>query len=306
MGRNLAALFVIFAVTHFSSASAETRAWEAAKSRLPGKLMTVMSADVDQLRTSAVLQALLPEVTARHEHVGKLIERAKTDCGIDVTTAVTGVVVAIGDDERGAVLVSLAGLNEAKVTACLKKIGKADKKVVTAKKLRGPLGIVEYSAKGSTQRWLAAWPAKDVMAFATEPGDRALLEAMLGGAGVSGDLGTAISRFDRNLAAWGAIASDSFFEPDAKMKAGYATLALAAGQATVQASFVFHSTADAAKNGADMKKQFGKKTSSTVFPPELVKLMNSIEVKHVGDTVSLRVTLPDADILALLRLAHAM
>ena len=128
------------------------------------------------------------------------------DCGIDVTSAIQGVVVAIDDAQKGIIFISTKGVDQGKVSDCLTKVAAKEKKEITASKPDGK-GIVEYSAKGEKDKLYVAYLPNGVMAISTEPTNKGMLTSWLGGKGVDGKspAAAALGKVNTNAAIWGVV-----------------------------------------------------------------------------------------------------
>jgi len=278
-----AVAFVSLFALATAPAEAETKSWKAAKAVAPDN----------------------PAIVAQEDDAKEGIDAVKAGCGIDVLTVVTDVTVVLADpdvdDDDGIIVIGLNGVNEAKAVACLKKIAKKEKKVLTAKKVGK---LVELSIKGERDKIYMAWLAKDVVAFAVEPDEKARLAKWIGGKGITGDVAATLTKVDTATAAWVAIAKQTELGPGANMKSAYGTVKLEAGNIVGEVNVVTGSAAEAKKAADEAKKELAKGASQ--LPPEIAKLVKAIAITTAGDVVTVKASIAETEVMSLVGLLMQM
>ena len=310
VGTALAA--VVLASALASSAHAESKSWAAAKAVLPGDLYVVAGGNITSIQKSAIYQTLVPALLQQEQDAKEGLEMVKTTCGIDVQTAITDAVVAMRENEKGLIVAAVTGVDEAKVTSCLQKIAekeakdKGKNKKITAK-TSGK--IVEYSMEGESEKIYLAWLTSDVVAMATDPTDKSLLEKLIGGKGAvakSGDMAKAIGKANTAAALWLTVAKKAPVgegKTKATMKMAIGNVDVAAGVVSVNGEIVLSSSAEAKAFADQVKDQMTKNSAS--MPAEYQKLAKSIVISSSGESVTIKFSAPEKDILSLIGLAMA-
>src|SRR5262245_15665684 len=210
----LAVLAVSVLGTTGAHADSPGDAWAAAKPILPASPYVVMGMNVATIKGSTIFQQLYPKLLAQSGESKAGLETVRTDCGIDVKEAIQGVVVAIDESNAGIVVLSTKGVDKTKINECLVKVAQKEKKEVTAG-TPDKQGIVEYTIKGESDHVFIAYLPKGVMAIATEPKDKALLQKWLGGKGVDGKsaTGAALGKVNTGAAVWAVVNKAQQLEP---------------------------------------------------------------------------------------------
>jgi hypothetical protein len=304
---------VVLASALASSAHAESKSWAAAKGVLPGDLYVVAGGNITSIQKSTIYQTIVPALLQQEKDAKEGFELVKTTCGIDIQTSITDAVVAMRENEKGLIVAALSGVDEAKVTSCLQKIAEkeAKEKGKTTKKITAKTSgkIVEYTMEGESEKLYLAWLASDVVAMATEPTDKSLLEKMIGGKGAvakSGDMAKALAKTNTNAAVWFALAKKTPVgegKTKATMKTAYGALDIAAGVVAIDGTMVLSSSAEAKAFADQIKDQIAKNQAS--MPAEFQKLVKSLTVAASGDAVNVKFSAPEKDILSLIGLAMA-
>jgi hypothetical protein len=299
-----AAAFASLVTLAAAPAHADTKSWTAAKAIAPESTAVVVSVDVTAIQKSTIYQSMVPALIAQEDDAKEGLDTIKASCGIDALTVITDVTVVMNDpdgDDQGLIVVGLNGINEAKTVACLKKIAKKEKKVLTAKKAGK---ITELSIKGERDKMYMAWLGKDVVAFATEPDQKALLTKMMAGKGVSAALSAPLGKVNTSAAGWMAFAKSMPIGPAGTMKTAYGSVNLTGGNIAVDVNVVMSSAAEAKKVVDEARKELAK--GSAQLPPELQKVIKAIALTAAGDTVTVKLSLPESEAMSLLGLVMAM
>lgn len=299
-----AAALVSFFVFASAPASAETDSWAAAKGLLPENPYIVLGLNVSTIKSSTLFQQLYPMLLQQSGEAKEGLDQVTKSCGIDAVAVVTDVTVVVekrDGEEEGLILVGVKGINEAKTLACLKKIAKKEKKVLTAKKMGK---IIELSIKGEPDHIYMAWLTKNVVAFATEPDDKALLTRMIGGKGATGDFTAVLAKVDTSAAAWMAMAEKQPVGSGGTMSGAYGSIKLDGGVIAGEANLVMGSAAEAKKMVAEANKELAQGASQ--MPANIAKLLKSVTVTSADATVVVKTSIPESEVSALVGLMMAM
>src|SRR5262249_29138792 len=146
---------------------------------LPAQTALLIGADLTAITKSQVFRQLLPIALAQQPDARKILDTIKASCKIDPLTAIQGVVYATdADRKQGAVYLSLAGLDPAKLTACLEWIAK-DSGASDAKLTVKKAGAITEIAV-DTRKAYVSWIGTDVLVIPTDPRDKSMLEKWIG------------------------------------------------------------------------------------------------------------------------------
>src|SRR5688572_30014678 len=254
MGRLLtatAATLLLFTVP----ADADTKSWTALKNKVPANANVIVSVDLAQIAKTSTYQSAIQAFLDQEQDAKMGFEVLKTSCGVDLPTVVTDVTVmglpdVKGQDERALIAVGLNGVDKTTLQTCMQAIADLDSKgaKLTAK-TKGK--ITEFSVEGKSQKVYIAWIAKDVIAFTTEPNDKAMLTKMLAGKAAKGDLKKFIGKTTSSSAAFFSVAKADVIPDIGNFKGVYGNVDLASGSITLKANIVVD-TADAATKLAAM------------------------------------------------------
>jgi hypothetical protein len=283
-------------------ARAQSRSWTAARAVLPGNLQLVAGVNVGTIKSSAIFQQLYPALLAQAGDAKEGLDAAKSGCGIDVTTVVSDVTVAIDDDEKGLIVVALKGTNAAKLQACVQKL-------VTQHGHKGKLSakksgkIVAYSMSGESGKFHAAWLAADVVAFATDPEDRALLEKMINGKGTKQ---AAFAKANTSAAVWGVMEKAQELEPGMNMKLGYGSLDMSGATMTLDGHLVLANAKEATACAAKANQHVAEMQKSGQLPPQFASIAKSLKITAAGDEMQLKLSLTQQDLMSLLGMLMSM
>lgn len=304
--RSRAVLAVAVALTLVglsSAARAESKSWTAAKGVLPAGVSVIVGGNITTIRKTSMYQAIVPNLLKQNKEVDQGFKEVKSGCGIDIETSITDVVIAVDDSEKGVLIATLAsGVDEAKALACLTKMAEKEKKGKITSKKSG--NIVEYAMEGEKDKIYLAWLAKDVIALAFDPEDKALLEKFTTGKGAalkSGDLSKAVGKTNTNAALWFAVAKKTPYMQSGTMKATYGAVDVAGGIISLDANVVVSSEAEAKKAATDTQTQIVQ--ASGQMPPEMQKIIKGIKVSSSADTVNFKASITEKEAMALIGMA---
>jgi len=281
------------------------KAWAAAQNVLPGSVTIVVGANVAALKGTTVFSQVVQPLINKERDAKEGIDLVKSSCNIDVTAAVTDIVVAIDPKENGAIFLGVTGVDEAKVTACLQAV--AAKKDAKAKITAARTGnVVEYSATGENDKLYVAWLAADVLVMATEPTDKKLLGKMIGGKGALGksDVGKSIKATNTSAVVWAAVKQkESLGKGNATMKMAYGAIDLKAGTVSADVHVVVDSAAAATKAVGEFNKaavEMQKDPKSAGIPQELANVLKSLKVSNKGADLNVTASMSEKELLGLI------
>jgi hypothetical protein len=295
------AVLGLLATTSVAEAQS-ARAWAEAKNALPAGPTILIGVNLDTIRTSELYKTFVPAFIEKENDMKEGLGLIKSKCSIDATAVVQGVVVAMDDREKGAIFVSLKGVDEAAALDCLGKVAAAkDSKVkVTAKKTGN---IVEYTKSDEKEKFYLAWLGKDVVAIATDPTDQALLKKMLGGGGglaKSPEFGKALGKVNTNAALWGVGVKAEDLGP-MKMKMAYGAADLAGGKISAEANIVGGSAKEVSDAAAAFNKDLEKAKKGGGVPPAMQGALNSVKITAASDVLVVTGQIAEKDVLNLLQ-----
>jgi hypothetical protein len=304
----LAAAILVSALA--PAAHAQSKSWTAAKAVLPGDLFVVAGGNITTIQKSTIYQSIVPALLQKERDAKEGLEMVKTACGIDVQTSITDAVVAVKENEKGLIVAAVSGIDEAKVTACLQKIAdKESKEKGKTKKITAKTSgkIVEYSMEGENEKLYVAWLASDVIAMATDPTDKSLLEKMIGGKGAvakSGDMAKALGKVNTSAAVWFAVAKKTPVgegKTKATMKIAFGAVDIAAGIVSVVGEMVLSSSAEAKAFADQIKAEMAQNAGN--MPAEFQKLAKSVVIATSSESVTIKFSLTEKELMSLIGLA---
>lgn len=160
--------------------AAATDQWAAVSKLLPANVKFVFGISATKIKGLQVYQDFWKSMS-NDQNVQMLTGMVQGACGLDPIAALENITIALDDNEKVAIFVQMAGIDEAKLTDCATKlIAQMGNVKVTAKKAGN---LVEYTIEGEKKKMYIAWPTKNVFMFTSEPDDKALAQKFLGGKG---------------------------------------------------------------------------------------------------------------------------
>jgi hypothetical protein len=295
--------FTVFA-TSGARADAPGDAWAAARGMLPASPYVVMGLNISTIKSSAIFQQLYPKLLAQAGEAQKGLDTVNKDCGINVTETIQGIVVAIDESQKGIILVSTKGLDQAKISDCLGKVAAKEKKQISASK-PDAIGIVEYTAKGEKDKLYIAYLPKGVMAMSTEPTDKGLLQKWLGGKGVEARsaAGAALGKVNTNAAMWGVVAKAEQLEPGMNMKAGYGSADITGGNIIADLRLVLASAKEATEAVVKANSQLEEAKKGGQVPPALANVIKTLKITSAGEELHIKASMAEKEALGLIGMA---
>ena len=319
-----------------TTAGADSRSWSAVKGMLPENVNVVVGANMNALRGTSIYQAIVPMLIAKEPDAQKAIDLAKSTCSIDLHGAIIDATFALGEDERGVVVVALdKSIDQKRVLACVTKLvteqtanrkdpidikanggglkagakkppavaaKPADPKPAPPKLVTKTTGkVTEYGVDNDPQRLYVAWLAADVVALATDPDDKALLDKMLAGKGTKGTLNTFLAKASSSAAVWLATTKAQPIQTGGTMKGAYGTVDTSKGNVNVDVSIVMASPKEA-KGLVDQLTSLIA-SAKTAIPPQFQKLVDALRLSASADAAQVKRSAPEKDVLGLISVA---
>jgi hypothetical protein len=296
-----------------SSAMADpTHAWNAAKEVLPASIDIVGGLNAVSLRESPLFKQLFPLLMTEANKSGDgkdakdVFDSIKKECGIDIPQAIDGVVVAMEEDKknRGALFVSLNGVNEAGVTSCLEKmvaLKKPGTKITATKK-----GNEEIYAKGGdAEKLYTAWVAPDVFVMSLEPTDEAMLTRMLGGKGAlakDAQMSKLLGKTNTNATLWGVARNKKGLKlGKGKVDQGAGQLDLKGGDIALEVRTTMASPQEASDMARQAKQQLELVKAGAALPPGVDALLSKLTVSADGADAVAKLTASQAKLAELVQ-----
>jgi hypothetical protein len=158
---------------------------------------------------------------------------------------------------------------------------------------------------GEAEKLYAAWLAPDVVAFASDPTDRAPLERLIGGKGgfaAQQSTRKAIATVAPGTMAWGVYATGESLGAY-QMKYGSASLAIAGGQLTLDVSVVLADADQARKAAADWTAELQQLLGGAGnLPPVMMTLLKAVTIAASDDAVHVTAVAAEKDLVAIFSL----
>jgi len=301
MRTTLVALSILVAS---ASAHADTKAWATAKKTLPAGQQMVVIANLGQIRDSQLFQTVWPKFLANHKDASDMLGKTKATCGFDAMGAIDSVVLSLpsvdGNSDDAAFVVSLKGVTEKEVDACITKLesGQTGKKVT----ISTADGITKYETGGDTL--YMHWTDKSTLVFSASGKDN-LVKMSKGG--LAGDSALAPAFKGMKDAALTVIYGKAIpldqVAPGASAKLMYMSANVKSGNLAADIHLVLDSAKTATDFAGKMNAQLADAKKNGGLPPMFTTLVNSIVVKASGAEVVLSANAPEKDLMGLLALA---
>jgi hypothetical protein len=278
-------------------ASAESRAWTAAKKALPANLLGVGGINFGPIKSSQLFQQLLPMAMASQPDAQAKLDAFKAECGFDPMTAFDSAVIGMVGEDKGAIVVALNGTQQKDIDACITKMAKANGKAATISKAGA---LTKYAGLGKD--FYLKWLSTDSFAIATAPDDKALLTKLTGG-GIAGDkaLKTALATVNTDAAVWGAgHKTQDLPDIHAKMTGLYGSADVKSGTISAELHAQLDSAKAATDAAAQANQQLSAVKSSGGLPPALAGALGSVAVKAAGSEVVVTGSIAEKDVMNIL------
>ncbi len=310
---SLTSLTSLALVGLLSTAAAEPRSWTASRAVLPDQVTVVAGASLSAMRATQLYQTIVPPLIEKEADAKRAFELARSTCSIDLYAAIDDATFAVGADDRGVVVLGLGkGMDQKRILGCLNKVvaKQAKDRQATAKQpataapkitvtMTGK--IAEYTMTGETEKLYLAWLAPDVVAIATDPDDRALLERMTSGKGARGNLAGVLGKVNTSATVWFTTTKQTPVQATGvTTKAIYGTIDTTGGQVRVDTHAIMSSAKEAKKLVDDATALLGAMKSQV--PPMFTKAVDSLKLVAVGDAATMKFGMTEQDLISLIGL----
>jgi hypothetical protein len=287
------------------AARADNKAWTTAKKTLaPGQQMVVV-ANFSAIHDSQLFQTMWPLFLAQHKDAATMLGKTKATCGFDAVSAIDTVVLAMpsldGSSDNAAFVVSLKGVGQKEVDACITKLEKAETGKVI--KISTADGVTTYDTGGD--QLFMRWTDKSTLVFSAA-GKANLAKMATGGLGSDKAIGAAIGHINSDAALSviyaGAIPLDQI---SAGMKSNllYASAVVAKGNVAADVHILVDSAKTATDGAGKMSTQLAAVKGSSAIPPAMTALVSSLAIKAAGSEIVVSAKAPEKDILGLASMA---
>jgi len=294
---------VTLALVALDARADTAKAWSAAKAGLPGDAKVVFAIDLAALQKTQVFAALWPKVLEKFDATN-VMDAMKADCKIDPLVAVQGAVIAMSDGQReGAAYVTLAGVDKARLSACLQrgmeKNGDKDTKVVIKQD-----GNITQVTNGKDSMFLG-WVSKDVVVVPLTTRDRATVVKWMAGKGAFGKsgVGKTLAKVNTSAALWGAGEGNDEFQPGVTVKGGYGSVLFAKGNVDANLHAQAANAAQAKTMADSTQKQLDGVRTNPLLPSSIAGMLNAVTVATVNDEVVIKAIVVEKDLVGALALA---
>jgi hypothetical protein len=282
-------------------ADAPGDAWAAAGGVVPASTQILVGLNINTIKTSSLFQQLYPKMLSAAGAAGE-VDELKASCGLDVKDALQGVVIALDENQKGVVCVSLKGVDQGKALTCMNKAGEKEKKSFLATKPDAQ-GIVEYTEKGSKEKVFVAWLPKGVVAISTEQGDKNMLKRWLSGKGPDAKLNAVVGKVNTAAALWGVVGKPQQLEPGMDMKAGYGQADLTGGNINADLRLVLANAKQATEAAGKGQKQLEEARKSGGLPPAIAAVLSTVKINSAGDELQIKASMAEKEALGLIGMA---
>jgi len=325
-----------------SVAAADSKSWATIKPLLPDNVNLIAGANLSALRGTSLYQSIVPKLIAREPDAKKAFELAKSTCAIDLHAAMVDATAIMGDDEKGVVVVALdKSIDQKRVLDCMQKVvdvemapkpsASAEVKTGGLKdgaKTKAPAAapppkpdlakapppaapkvlakttgkITEYGLETDSKRFYVAWLAPDVVAVATIPDDKALLEKMLGGKGAKGAITSLLTKAPSSSSIWIATTkSRTLPDGGGTMKGAFGTVKTANSNIDLDMSVVMGSAKEAKSFIDSAVGQIASLRGNV--PASFHKLIDAMKLTAAADNANLKLVATEKDIMSVVALA---
>jgi hypothetical protein len=311
--RRSSALVAAIVCASSSVAAADGKAWKAARDNLPDKPL-VLGADVEALSKSAVWAHLMPKLVGRDD-IKQGLATIKSVCNIDVTTAVTSLVIA-ADPSPGkvndvAAYIAIPSIGKAKALACLQAVAAdrakqstdpSDKGVVSVK----PDGNLVELNDGHQTIYVGFLGDVVVLVSPEHWNDKAAVKSWLAGAGAlsKGETGKLIAKTNTRSALFaGTTMVDQLGDAQGAHQV-YAWASFAAGKMAAEVHADFGDATVAQSQTDDVTKKIAD--MGNVPLPAVKSFFSGMSAARSGNELVVKETAAETDVVALLDLALTM
>jgi len=280
-----------------SVASADSKAWTAAKKALPSGMQVVMSLNVSALHGTQLFQTLWPMITDKDKDISDAFGAMKAACAFDPAQHVDSLVIAGADDnDDSAVFVLALKMAQGDLEKCFAKALKAHGQDVVI----GKDGAFAKYTVGDTPTY-ARWLDKNTMVVAKRKGDKDFLAKMTAG-GIAKDAALISAKTDAAL--WVVINKASDIDQlGVKMQRAYLAADVKAGAVNANAHIVVDSAEQATSSAKKAQLMLDGAKATGQFPPALDWLAKSLAINAVGSELVLTAAGTEQNVVDLIKAA---
>ena len=280
-----------------TAAHAESKAWTAAKSKLPAGMTAVVGINVAPIKASALYQQFLPLAMAKAGDAKDHLDKIKATCGIDYAGVLDSIVIGMQDDDHLVAIIQLKGTTQKDLEACGQKVAKADGKTL---KVTRDGAVTKYSGMGDDDAYVR-WLSKSSLAISA---DKDTLTKLTAGGIAKDTLASEVSKLNTNAAFWIAVnKTTDVDELHGKATGGYGTLDLKAGNLVVNAHVLMDSAKTAAEGVTQGQTQLDQIKKSGQIPKQFAPMLDSITLSSSGPELVAGATVAEADLASLIQMA---
>jgi hypothetical protein len=296
---SLGSLAAVALVSTISLTAEAGPAWTAAKANLPKETSVLVGLDLAQLQKSSLFSFGFPMMLSQQPDLKEGLELVKSTCKLDPMKIVKDVVIGADDNQKhGAIFLSVDGLDQAKLVACLEAVAaaKGKKDVKVAVKTDGKITEIAVGDKSVFLSWIGT----NVIALPIEVSSKADLQAWTGAKALAkSKVAKGMGKVNTSAAAWAVSGMPKDLDDKTKMKMGYGSVTLSGGKLGAD----FHvqlASAESAKAAAEKaQKELTGLASSNGLDPSLKAVLLAVTVVAAGDELQIKGAMPESDVLQL-------
>jgi len=280
-----------------SVASADSKAWTAAKKALPAGIQNIVSLNVAALHDTKLFQTLWPLILEKDHDISDAFGAMKDACTFDPIKHVDSLVVAAVDDsDDSAVFVLALNMIEGDVEKCFAKSLKAHGQDVVI----GKDGAFVTYKVGDTTAY-ARWLDKNTMVIAKRKDAKEFLTKMTAG-GIAKDASLGGVKTDAPL--WVLLVKPGNVDPlGVKPSRAYIAGDLKSGNITANAHLVLDGAEQATEAAKKAQMMLDAAKLSGQVPPQLDWVVKSIVINAVGSELVLTAAGTEQNVVDLIKQA---
>jgi hypothetical protein len=283
------------------SASADGKAWTAAKAGLPADTKFVIGIDVATVQKTQLFATYYPKLHEKPE-AAKVLDAIKDGCKLDPVSVVQSVVFAAADDdEDGAVYVAVTGIDKTRLSSCLQATAKTDDK--DAKVAIKHNGNITEVTKGAETVYFG-WVGKDVLVVPFRAKDKPALTKWMGGKGAlaKSDLGKTLAKVNTSATVWGVGHGTKEIQPGVNAKGGYGAINYTKGMLNADIHAVMENAEQASAMATQATQQLDQ-AKNGMLPAEFVAMIKALIITSDKEEVRIKANVAEKDVLGALAFA---
>jgi hypothetical protein len=231
--------------------------------------------------------------------VDQVLEMMKTSCQIDPLVVVQAIVIGMTEDQKeGAGYVAVAGLDRAKLVACLQhtvKSGANKDAKITVKQD----GNITQVTDGKDSMFLG-WVSKDVVVVPLHTPDKAKLAKWMAGKGALArtTVGKQLAKVNTSAPIWGAGEGSKEVQPGVVAKGGYGALTFNKGSLSADVHAKLETAAQATTLAGDANKKLDEVKQGTLVPAPITALVKTVTIAAIDNEVVVTASMLESDIVS--------